>query len=156
MTEQQSKPLKRNPHLKAISRDHHHGLLLCWKIREGFKRNIDIDRIKRYTDWFWKTHLVIHFAIEEKYIFPVLGDNDDLVKKALAEHRRLKRLFADNTEVWRSLNLIEEELDSHIRFEERVLFNEVQKVATSEQLEQIEKHHHYETLENWEDEFWAD
>ena len=156
MTEQ-SKPLKRNPHLKAISRDHHYGLLLCWKIREGFKRNIDIDRIKRYTDWFWTIHLADHFAVEEKYIFPILGDNNDLIKKALTEHRRLKRLFADNTEVWRSLNLIEEELDSHIRFEERVLFNEVQKVATSEQLEQIEKHHHHDTLnEDWEDEFWTD
>ena len=155
MTEQ-SKPLKRSPHLKAISRDHHHGLLLCWKIREGFKRNIDIDRIKRYADWFWSIHLAEHFAIEEKYVFPILGDHDDLVKKALAEHRRLKRLFTDGSEVWRSLNLIEEELDSHIRFEERVLFNEIQKMATPEQLELIDKHHsHTAPLQDWEDEFWA-
>src|SRR5690606_7162527 len=99
----QAKPLKRDPHLKAVSRDHHHGLLLCWKIREGFKREIGLERMKQYTDWFWATHLVDHFAIEEKYIFSILGDDHELVKKALAEHRRLKRLFSDNTKVWRSL-----------------------------------------------------
>ncbi|MGV3763631.1 hemerythrin domain-containing protein [Parapedobacter sp.] len=152
----QAKPLKRDPHLKAVSRDHHHGLLLCWKIKEGFKRNVDVSRIKRYIDWFWTTHLVDHFAIEEKYIFSILGDNNELVKKALSEHRRLKRLFSDDTEVWRSLNLIEEELDRHIRFEERVLFNEVQKVASAEQLALVEKHHNHPACNHdWEDEFWV-
>lgn len=152
----QVKPLKRDPHLKAVSRDHHHGLLLCWKIREGFKRDIDLARIKRYADWFWTSHLEDHFAIEEKYIFPILGEDHELVKKALSEHRRLRRLFADDIEVWRSLNLIEEELDSHIRFEERVLFNEVQKVATNEQLALVDTHHNHHThCDDWEDEFWT-
>ena len=149
------KPLKRSPHLKAISRDHHDGLLLCWKIREGFKRDISIERIKRYTDWFWETHLVDHFKIEETHIFPVLGNEHELVKRALAEHRRLKRLFEQDTDVWRSLNLIEEELDGHIRFEERVLFNEVQQVATEAQLEAIAIHHrHAPQCPDWEDPFW--
>ncbi|GGC24196.1 hypothetical protein GCM10011386_15170 [Parapedobacter defluvii] len=150
-----NKPLKRSPHLKAISRDHHHGLLVCWKIREGFKRNIAIERIKRYTDWFWKTQLADHFEVEEIYIFPVLGNDHELVKRALTEHRRLKRLFEQETEAWRTLNLIEEELDSHIRFEERILFNEVQRVATEPQLAAIAKHHRHPTqCENWDDLFW--
>ncbi len=149
------KPLRRSEHLKSISRDHHHGLLLCWKIREGFKRNISIERIKRYTDWFWQTQLVDHFKVEETYIFPVLGNDHELVKRALAEHRRLKRLFEQETDVWRSLNLIEEELDSHIRFEERILFNEVQRMATEPQLAAIAKHHrHTPQCENWDDPFW--
>ena len=149
------KPLKRSPHLKAISRDHHDGLLLCWKIREGFKRGVAIKRMKRYTDWFWETHLVGHFEIEEAYIFPVLGNEHELVKRALAEHRRLKRLFEQDTDIWRSLNLIEEELDGHIRFEERVLFNEVQQVATEAQLEAIAIHHrHAPQCPDWEDPFW--
>lgn len=152
----QAEPIKRDPHLKAVSRDHHHSLQLCWKIREGFKHNIELARIKRYADWFWTTHLIDHFAIEEKYIFPILGSNNDLVKKALSEHRRLRRLFSDDTEVWRSLNLIEEELDKHIRFEERVLFNEVQKAATAKQLVRIDKHHGQHThCDDWEDEFWV-
>jgi len=149
------KPLKRSAHLKPISRDHHHGLLLCWKIREGFKRNVSTERIKRYTDWFWQTQLADHFHLEETYIFPILGNDHELVKRALAEHRRLKRLFEQEAEVWRSLNLIEEELDSHIRFEERILFNEIQQVATEPQLAAVAKHHqHAPHCENWSDPFW--
>jgi len=151
-----AKPLKRSKHLKSISHDHHHALLLCWKVREGFKRNISTTRIKRYADWFWQTHLAAHFDVEEKYIFPILGNEHELVKRALTEHRRLKRLFEQETEVWRSLSLIEEELDSHIRFEERILFNEIQRAATEPQLAVISAHHRDTLHEDWDDDFWND
>jgi len=39
-------PIKRSIALQPLSREHHHGLLLCWKIRTGLKKGIDIDRIK--------------------------------------------------------------------------------------------------------------
>jgi iron-sulfur cluster repair protein YtfE (RIC family) len=150
-----TKPLKRHDSLKPMSRDHHHGLLFCWKNREGFKRRIHPDRIRHYADWFWQNHLVPHFATEEQHVFPVLGNDNEMVKKALAEHRRLKRLFELERENSRALGLIEEELEQHIRFEERVLFNEIQQLATSEQLIKIKKHHSGpETREEWDDEFW--
>lgn len=57
-----AKPLKRSGHLKPLSRGHHHGLLLCWKIREGFKRNVDPERIERYANWCWYAHLASHFG----------------------------------------------------------------------------------------------
>lgn len=151
-----SQPIKRHPALQPLSREHHHNLLLCWKIREGFKRNIPVERIKKYTNWFFETHILPHFEIEEKYIFTVLPAKDELVKKALSEHRRLRRLFQDNEEVTRSLNLIEEELESHVRFEERVLFNKIQQVATAQQWEEIEKRHkEVPTCGDWQDEFWV-
>ncbi len=78
-----------------------------------------------------------------------------MIKKALAEHRRLIRLFKDSDTVSKSLSLIEEELEQHIRFEERVLFNEIQKVATEKQLELISKLHTDEKFEdNAKDPFW--
>ena len=33
-------PIKRSEYLKPLSRDHHQGLLLCWKIRTGLKKGI--------------------------------------------------------------------------------------------------------------------
>jgi len=134
-------PIKRNEALKPLSRDHHHGLLLCWKIRQGFKLNIEPERIKKYLDWFWISYLKPHFEVEEQYVFPVLGSKNELVKQALAEHRRLKRLFENEDDLSKILSLIEEELEKHIRFEERVLFNEIQKVARKEQLQQIQLLH---------------
>ena len=148
-------PIKRNENLKAISREHHHGLLLSWKIRNGVKKEIAPERIKTYIDWFYVEHLLPHFELEEKYVFPILGNENELVKKALTEHRRLVRLFESETTNMKNLIQIEEELESHIRFEERVLFNEIQEVATEEQLVQVKIHHTEENfVDNVEDAFW--
>lgn len=150
-----TKPIIRDIHLQGVSREHHQGLLLCWKIRTGFSKRIDELRIKKYADWFFKSHLVPHFELEENYIFPILGNDNDLVKKALAEHRRLIRLFTESDDILKSLSLIEEELEKHIRFEERILFNQAQKVATQKQLAIISKQLTDEKFnDNTDDEFW--
>lgn len=147
-------PIKRHNALKSLSREHHHGLLLGWKIREGFRKKIEPMRIKKYKDWYWKNYLSLHFEIEEKYVFSVLGNSHALIRKALSEHRRLKRLFESQTEISHSLSLIEEELERHIRFEERILFNEIQQIASSEQLECIEALHSHQFCDDWKDKFW--
>ncbi len=149
------KPIKRNESLKPLSRDHHHGLLLCWKIRQGIKLNVEPERVKKYLDWFWISYLKPHFEIEEEYVFPILGKDNALVKQALSEHRRLKRLFENKDDLSKTISLIEEELEKHIRFEERVLFNEIEKVASSEQLLQIEMDSSDKSFyENLSDPFW--
>lgn len=148
-------PIKRNTHLQAISREHHHGLLLSWKIRTGLKKHIEPARIKVYADWFYKTHLLPHFEIEEKYIFPILGNDNELIKKVLAEHERLKSYFESETEILENLNLIEKELEDHIRFEERVLFNEIQAIASEEQLQKVKSIHDEDKfVDNQTDAFW--
>ena len=149
------KPIKRDKAIQPLSRDHHHNLLLCWKIRKGFAKGIEPERMKKYCDWFFQTYVLPHFKIEEKYLFPVLGNEHELVKRALAEHRRLERLFREEEEVEKSLSLLEEELEKHIRFEERELFNEIQEQATPKQLEIIqEKHSDAKFRENNLDPFW--
>jgi iron-sulfur cluster repair protein YtfE (RIC family) len=149
------KPIKRTESLKPFSRDHHHALLLCWKIRTGLKRNIAVEKIKKYANWFYQTHLLPHFEEEEKLLFPVLGNDNEQIRQALADHRRLKRLFEDETEPEKSLSLIEEELEMHIRFEERILFNEIQKIATADQLKKIKQLHSDSPFcETTEDKFW--
>jgi iron-sulfur cluster repair protein YtfE (RIC family) len=148
------KPLKRHEALQPISREHHHGLLLSWKIREGFKFEVAPERIKKYTDWFWKNHLKSHFGFEEEFVFPLLGNDSNLIKRALREHVRLKKLFSTSDKLEINLSLIEEELVAHIRFEERILFQEVQKIASEEQLEIIKNEHSKNMAEEWVDEFW--
>lgn len=150
-----TKPLKRHKALQPLSREHHHGLLLAWKIRAGFNKKVDVDRIKVYADWFFKTHLIPHFEVEETHIFTILGNNNDLVKRALSDHRRLSRLFEQTEDLEKNLSLIEEELDKHIRFEERILFPEIQKAATEDQFAHIERIHQSEPFEDkLDDEFW--
>lgn len=151
-----TKPLKRHASLQPLSREHHHGLLLGWKIRTGLSKGVALERIKAYSDWFFENHLLPHFEVEERHIFPVLGDEEHpMVERALREHRRLRRLFAANEELAKHLNLIEEELTAHIRYEERELFNEVQRMATPEQLAEVKALHRGQPfVEEWEDRFW--
>jgi len=130
-------------------------LLLCWKIKTAIKKNVDAAGIKKYADWFYRFYLLRHFQMEEKFVFTILGNENELVKKAISEHRRISQLFDDTTEIPKNLILIKDELESHIRFEERILFNEIQKNATAEQLQFIQINHPGEKFaDNVSDMFW--
>ena len=149
------RPIKRHDALKPLSRQHHFGLLFSWKIRKGFAKDIEIKRMQKYADWFYKTEIMPHFNAEEKHIFTILDNENEMIKRALKEHQRIKRLFKDTKDPKNSLSLLEKELQAHIRFEERILFNEIQKVATPAQLETIEKLHIDDTPKpEYNDPFW--
>lgn len=151
------KPIERHEILEPLSGEHFHGLSVCWKIRESLLKNIEPQRIKKYVDWFWENYLSVHFEMEEKYIFPILGSNNFRIKKALAHHRRIKRLVKESAANLRTLNRIEEELSRYIRFEEQNLYNEIQSVATEIQMAEIEKQHRDLKFsdEEWNDKFWV-
>ncbi|GAA0892683.1 hypothetical protein GCM10009122_23620 [Fulvivirga kasyanovii] len=114
-------------------------------------------RIKKYTDWFFKNHLQEHFQEEEEHVFPIIGNENPMVKKAIVQHRKLERLFLDSNDIERAISLIEEELEQHIRFEERQLFNVIQEEATDEQLQHLIEILSRETTDpdkKWGDHFW--
>jgi len=147
--------IKRDPALKEYSKDHHQALLLCWKIQVGFSKGIAAERIKAYSDWFYENHILEHFQLEEKYMFPVLGNEHKLIVQALDEHKILLALFTDTIHIEDSLKQIQTLLKAHIRFEERVLFNEIQSAATPLELEKIAQFHSDEKFkDNLNDVFW--
>jgi hemerythrin-like domain-containing protein len=148
-------PIKRIEPLIPLSREHHHGLLLCWKIKKGISKGISLERIKAYTDWFYQNHLLPHFEVEEKYVFPILGTENEFVQHAIDDHRRLSILFSGVEDIKDSLEGIQTELQKHIRFEERILFNEIQNAATEDQLRIVSQVHQEEKfIDNLTDVFW--
>lgn len=152
---EKKKPIKRHEALKPLSRQHHFGLLFSWKLRKGFHKDIAIERLQEYAKWFYEHEIKPHFRDEEKYLFPIMEEDNELIERALKEHRRIKRLFHDDKDPEKSLHRLEEELDAHIRFEERVLFNEIQKVATEAQLAKIEEiHSDLDKTPDYHDPFW--
>lgn len=154
---EKKKPIKRHIALQPLSRQHHFGLLFSWKLRKGFSRDIPLERMSKFADWFYEHEIKPHFKDEEKYLFPILDEDNELIQRALKEHRRIRRLFKDKKDPEKSLHRLEEELDAHIRFEERVLFNEIQQIATPEQLAKVEEiHENIEKTPDYEDPFWED
>ncbi len=139
----------------SLNSEHQQVLQLCDNIRAGLSRNVEKQRIRRYTDWFKENYLDLHFAFEEQHIFPLLGNNVR-VKKALANHRRIHKLLSCDCDNERVLNLLEEELSTYIRFEERVLYKELRELTSPDDIKRIEALHDELVLteEEWQDKFW--
>ena len=154
-----NKPIKRHVNLLKLSRDHHAGLLFCWKLRQGVKYHIETDRLIKYVKYFWDHHFSGHFKEEEEILFDPLKDLE--VEKALADHQKIKT-FVEKIGVSgmerEGDNFLEltDTIDDHIRFEERVLFPHLQEALSDEQLEKIgDQLVHEPFVDNYEDEFWV-
>ncbi|MEP0711000.1 hemerythrin domain-containing protein [Algoriphagus sp.] len=150
-----NQPIKRQKELQPLSRDHHHGLLFCWKIRSGVKRGKAVSRLKAHASWFWNTHLIPHFEEEERVVFPILGSENELVQQALAEHSELEKLFSQEEMDYEFLNYLQVAVEKHIRFEERILFNHIQEIADADQLAAVSRHNsEAKDVPEWEDDYW--
>ena len=151
-------PLKRHQALVSFSRDHHNGLLLVWKIREGEKQNVDPKRVADYVLFAFKEELEPHFNDEEKWLFPELPANNPGRLKAEADHQFIRQLVEDLRTMpdMTLLTRFADALEAHIRFEERELFNEIQQIP-EERLAPIEERflgHTCATDDGWGDTFW--
>lgn len=60
--------MKRHPALQPLSREHHHGLLLCPKKRKGYKRNTPSGRIKEISDLLYVNYLLLRFETQYMYL----------------------------------------------------------------------------------------
>ena len=155
------KPIKRSNALVQFSREHHFGLLLCWKIRQGLKRNITPTRISNYVLFCFEIELTEHFKEEEKDLFNALPADDKLRKQAFFEHEEIYGLIenikSDKTDIIQ-LNVFADKLENHIRFEERTLFNYLQELLSAEKLAALEAHHSKRDTDfdsKWNDHFWV-
>lgn len=132
-------PIKRHPAIVSFSKDHHFGLLLVWKIRQGLNKSIDPVRISNYVSFYFKEDLDKHFKEEEQMLFYKLPVDDVLRIQAEADHQNIYKLVqtiehkkADTG----LLNQLAGALEKHIRFEERKLFNHLQQHVNALELEE--------------------
>lgn len=153
-------PIKRHQAIVSFSRDHHFGLLLVWKIRQGLNNNISAGRISDYVLYFFKEDLEKHFAEEEEMLFSHLPVDDIMRRRAESEHQEIYKLVGEignNRQDKVLLNELADKLDQHIRFEERELFNHLQNNINPAALEEIAKRFPNSSKEiddNWKDVFW--
>ncbi len=152
--------MKRSPELVQLSKDHHNGLLLCWKIRSGIKNKVSVNRIAGYILYCYDQELETHFRLEESFVFPLLPEDHPLRNEAMLQHVLLRNLvgqFKINQVNEVLLQEFADMLDVHIRFEERQLFPCIEasvpgeKLAASGEQIRLDWHKH---IPFWEDEFW--
>jgi hemerythrin-like domain-containing protein len=111
----------RDKSLVPLSHQHQHVLALC----------VRIDRAMQ---------IARHFSVEEQEVFPVAMhyiELHPLIEELLADHAILRALFsrADAHQLnFEELEMLVERLALHIRREERGLFEEMQRVMSTEEL----------------------
>jgi hemerythrin-like domain-containing protein len=128
---------KRHDSLLTLSRDHHHGLALALRLREGESALLtdgwthDRKEQARRVDRFYQEELRPHFAAEEEALFPAMRAHiqgaDVLLDKLTIQHRQLEGLTtlvvsAQQRILGHILTNLGELLEQHIRLEERSLF----------------------------------
>ncbi len=154
-----SKPIKRHEAIVQFSREHHFGLLLVWKIKQGIKKNVSPERISNYVLYFFEHDLKQHFSNEEKTLFAYLPEDNLLRKQAFQEHNKIYSLIdaiSNEKMSYSLLSQFSEILDSHIRFEERILFSHIQEVVPEKILMEHQASHidNKQVDNNWDDHFW--
>lgn len=152
--------MKRNKNIQPLSRDHHFGLLFCWKLRRGLTKQIELERMSRYVEYFWKASLHQHFIEEETILFSTVKDKlcDDAHQQHIAISLLVQKINGNektNPQVYKDLA---DMVDQHIRFEERTLFPHLESILSPKQMLfiglELEKLHRETFEETFEDQFW--
>ena len=78
----------------SFSRDHHSGLLLVWKIRQGLDKRIETWRVSDYVLFLYKEDLETHFRDEEGLLFQRMPLDDVIRKQAESDHQDIRGLMA--------------------------------------------------------------
>lgn len=149
--------MKRNENLVPLSRDHHFGLLCSWKIRQGIKKNVSYDRIKKYINYYWQENLSRHFEIED-LVLPET-ENNILQIQMEKEHIEIRKLIntMNQTNDIRILGDFANALSNHIRFEERMYFPHLEEYLSDEKMNEIGhqlNQIHQKEEDSYDDEFW--
>jgi hemerythrin-like domain-containing protein len=133
----------RDRNLVPLSHQHQHALALCVRIERSLRKaDADLARWQAEVAQDFEQEIQIHFAAEEQVLFPTARRFAEiaLVDELIEEHGRLRRHFArakdgtmDAVELGEFVTL----LSSHIRKEERQLFERMQKLLSANEMEAL-------------------
>jgi len=134
--------LRRVPELRDLSDDHHTGLVLARRCKQ-----VDRPNSGPSPEVVWNQvldafsgHLEPHFQIEERHLLPALESigESSLASRIREDHRALRALRDSSAASPGSIRRFGELLESHIRFEERQVFERTQHRLPADALEAID------------------
>ena len=131
----------RDKNLVPLSRQHQHALALCVRLDRALPSEaLDLDAWQSEIRAMFEQEIGAHFSAEEEVLFPAAARYAQLagiVEELRAEHQGLRELFrrAGARELGKAdLSVLAQTLTRHIRKEERVLFEGMQKAMSEAEL----------------------
>src|SRR4029077_5277084 len=136
--------MHRYKNLVPMSRKHQHALALCVRIdRATLSTARELDAWQAEIQQHFEQEIQYHFAAEEAGIFPAarrFPELRSLVEELVADHAQLRNYFTsamNRTLDREALRQFAELLSTHIRKEERQLFEKMQERLTQDELQKI-------------------
>lgn len=135
--------VKRHPAIAALSRDHHHALVVAQRLRRAAQDTAPAAR-DAFLD-YWRADGMRHFREEEEILLPTFagfGDPDaPVVARVLVDHVRIRRLAdeaaAGDPPPIALLHDLGERLANHVRLEERELFDLIERSLPDAELNRL-------------------
>ena len=135
--------MRRSAALTGLSHQHHQGLFAALQLKRADEQSAHEARTA-FLDFFEREG-ASHFREEEELLLPAFArhsrPDDPLIVRVLTEHVDLRlraqdlRAGADPEPA--ALHELGERLESHIRFEERVLFPQIEDALPVDELERL-------------------
>lgn len=136
----------RNKNLIPLSHQHQRALALCVRIERSLDAGkADVNAWQQEIEQHYLQDIQFHFSAEEKVLFPAahqFPELEPLVEELRAEHESLREFFgrATDRKMGRpDLGEFTKLLSSHIRKEERQLFEAMQKLMQPEEMANMGK-----------------
>jgi iron-sulfur cluster repair protein YtfE (RIC family) len=131
----------RDKSLIPLSHQHQRALALCVRIERAQPiPQANLSAWQAEIEQLFEQEIKIHFSVEEQIIFPAAGtlaELDSLVEELLAEHTALRQTFDDvrtRSITTEDLANLARSLSTHIRKEERQLFEGMQRLMNADDL----------------------
>jgi hemerythrin-like domain-containing protein len=138
--------MKRSAELRALSEQHHHGLVAARRLRRAARGDLPLGETIAQFLKAWREEIQPHFRSEEELLLPAFAQevppDHPLIVRTLTEHVALRRAVREleRAEVGPQPTLsrnIGQSLDDHIRFEERVLFPAIETALEGPRLVEL-------------------
>lgn len=134
--------MKRSEALAALSRDHHHALVIAQRLQRAGETTA-ADARQAFLD-YWRADGQRHFREEEEILLPTYAGYGDpelpVVARVLIDHIRIRRL-ADEIATGESpvavLQRLGKQLAEHVRREERELFPAIEQALPEAEMARL-------------------
>lgn len=152
MNHEKRRRLKRHEALKPLSRHHMEALHLGLKLRRAgtSESKLSPKELQREVQVFWEPNGQEHFREEEEILLPVFAQYRPIDRKEiiemLLEHVKIRALVDQiihtKTIDVQIMNELGKLLEIHVRKEERIIFEMIQKELPSDVLERLAPYLH--------------
>ena len=135
--------MKRHQSLIPLTHDHHHALAQARKLKLAAKDTAEVQgkQAREFLEFF-EAGTLMHFREEEELVFPIAvraPEAEPVLTRLMMEHLRVHAAIRDLRDELQQGDVhddtlvgIAEQLESHIRFEEKTAFPLFEQIAETE------------------------